>query len=273
MTRPWFTGRKRLMMVTGASGFLGRHLVPASGQGGWELLAPDSQAFDVRRADLVAEEIRAWKPTTVVHLAYRRDDRAIIVDGSRNVARACAAAGSRMIHLSTDLVFAGREWPYGEDDLPDATLDYGRWKAEAEAAVLHAHPDTLVMRTSLLYGTEYPSPAQRDVADVLAGRRAMRFFTDEYRCPAHAADVASAIVQLASMPHVSGVLHLAGPQVVSRANLACAVAAWLGLDPARVPTASLAESALHRPGHIALDTSRATALGLRLRTVEEALAH
>ncbi|HAP75485.1 MAG TPA: hypothetical protein DCR14_05320, partial [Acidimicrobiaceae bacterium] len=207
------------MMVTGASGFLGRHLLPASELGGWELLAPDSKALDVRRADLVADEIRSWKPTVVVHLAYRRDDRSIIVDGSRNVAVACAAAGSRMVHMSTDMVFAGREWPYTENDLPDATLDYGRWKAEAEAAVMRSHPSALVLRSSLLYGTEHQSPAQRDVADVLAGRRTMRFFTDEYRCPAHAADLAAAIVQLASRRDVSGVLHVAGPQVVSRANL------------------------------------------------------
>ncbi len=259
------------MMVTGASGFLGRHLLPASEQGGWELLAPGSAAFDVRSRGLVLEEIRAWKPTVVVHLAYRRDDRRVIVDGSRHVAEAATAAGARLVHLSTDVVFAGREWPYSEADLPDATMDYGRWKAEAEAAVVAACPTAVLVRTSLLYGTEHIAPGQREVADAVAGRRSMRFFTDEYRCPAHAADVAAAVVRLASMPEVRGPLHVAGPQVVSRADLACAFAGWMGLDPSRVPRGTLADAGLDRPGRIALDVSHAAALGLHCRPLETAL--
>ena len=111
------------MMVTGASGFLGRHLVEASEAGGWELLAPGSQAFDIRRNEHVQDEIRTWKPNAVVHLAYRPDDRRVIVDGSRHVAAAAAAVGARLVHMSTDMVFAGRAEPYTEADAPDATLD------------------------------------------------------------------------------------------------------------------------------------------------------
>lgn len=264
--------RKRIMLLTGASGFLGRHLVEASEQGAWELLAPSSQVLDVRSRARVADEVGEWKPNVVVHLAYRRDDRRVIVDGSRHVATAAAAAGARLIHLSTDLVFAGREAPYTEADRPDATVDYGRWKAEAEGEVLRAHPGALVIRTSLLYGTEHLGTPQRDVQEVMSGRSTMRFFTDELRCPAHAADVAAAIVVLADRPDVTGVLHVAGPQAVSRAEFARAIAAWLGFDPARVPTTSLAESGQSRPGRVLLDSSRAASLGLRCRSVADALA-
>ncbi|MCB0957519.1 MAG: sugar nucleotide-binding protein, partial [Ilumatobacter sp.] len=105
--------------------------------------------------------------------------------------------GARLVHMSTDMVFAGRAADYTEADPPDAVLDYGRWKAEAEAAVADACPEAVLVRASLLYGTGRSSRAQEDVADVLAGRKAMRFFTDEYRCPTHAADVAAALVQVA----------------------------------------------------------------------------
>ena len=57
------------------------------------------------------------------------------------------------MHLSTDLVFAGRAMPYRESDAPNAVLEYGQWKAEAEQRVIAAHPDALMVRTSLLYGT------------------------------------------------------------------------------------------------------------------------
>ena len=150
----WTRQNKRLMLVTGASGFLGRHLMAASEAGRWETLAPSSGSMDIRSRARVLDEITTWRPQVVVHLAYRRDDRQIIVDGTRNVAEAAAAAGARLIHLSTDVVFAGRERPYTEADATDARIDYGRWKAEAEVVLWQAHPGALAIRTSLLYGTE-----------------------------------------------------------------------------------------------------------------------
>ena len=260
------------MMITGATGFLGRHLVIASESGQWELLAESSASLDITRRDAVIDRIRTWRPNVVVHLAYRKDDHRVIVDGTRNVAEGAAAAGARMIHLSTDVVFAGRPAPYTEHDRPDATLDYGRWKAEAEQAVASVVPSALAVRTSLLYGMEQLSVGQRDVADVLAGRQRMQFFSDEYRCPAHAADVADAIVVLADRPDLTGVLHVAGPQAVSRAELARAFAAQLGYDPGRVPVTTLAEAGLDRPGRVVLDSTAAATLGIRCRSLDEALS-
>jgi dTDP-4-dehydrorhamnose reductase len=83
--------------------------------------------------------------------------------------------------------------------------------------------------------------------------------------------VAAAVVALADRRDVSGPLHVAGPEVVSRADLARAFAAWMGRDPGLVATSSLVESGLDRPGTVALDSSRAAALGIRCRSLGEAL--
>jgi dTDP-4-dehydrorhamnose reductase len=259
------------MLVTGMSGFLGQHLIEASEIGEWELLSPSRTALDVRDRRRVLDEIMTWKPNVVVHLAHRRDDRETIVDGTRFVADAAAAAGSRLIHMSTDLVFAGQDRPYHERDQPNARLQYGQWKAAAEQMVTRAGGNSLVMRTSLLYGTDLKAPIQRDVAAVVAGRSSMRFFTDEFRCPAHADDVATAIVTLADRVDVTGVLHVAGPEAVSRAALAGAFAARIGADPAQLPTATIRESGVDRPGRVVLDSSAAARLGIRCRPIAEAL--
>jgi len=267
----WRPRRKRLMLVTGMSGFLGRHLIEASELGDWELLSPSKAALDVRDRPRVFDEITTWKPNVVVHLAHRHDDRETIVDGTRYVAAAAAAAGSRLIHLSTDLVFAGQERPYNERDQPDASLPYGQWKLAAEQAVARAGGNSLVIRTSLLYGTDYLATIQRDVAAVVAGRSTMRFFTDEFRCPAHADDVAAAIVTLADRVDVTGILHVAGPQALSRATLAGVFAARIGADPNKLPTSTVSESGLSRPTRVVLDSSNAARLGIRCRSVAEAL--
>jgi dTDP-4-dehydrorhamnose reductase len=265
-----FRRNKGTLMITGASGFLGRHLMALREQG-WQVLAPPHESLDVCNLERVRHEMSAWEPDVVVHLAYRRDDRRVIVEGSRNVAVAAAATGARLIHLSTDVVFAGRDTPYTELDVPDATMEYGKWKAEAELEVHRTHPDAVMVRTSLLYGTHHLSPGQRSVAEALTGENATTYFTDEYRCPVHATDVADAVLRLAELPEVDGPLHIAGPEALSRAELAGAFARHLGLDETRLLTSTLAESGQQRPARVVLDSSKAEALGITCRSVEEAL--
>ncbi len=259
------------MLVTGGSGLLGRHLQRSPAIEQWELVAPGSHSLDVRQHDRVLDMITDWRPNVVVHLAYRKGDRRSIVDGSRHVAEAASRAGARLIHVSTDVVFAGRQAPYVESDLPFPITEYGRMKADAEVAVAAACPTALIVRPSLMFATDFLAPLQLDVQRALDGRSTMSFFIDEYRCPAHAADVAAAIGRLASMPTVTGPLHIAGPEVVSRADLARAVAVTLGANPALLRTARVADVAMDRPARIVLDCSRAAALGIHCRPLAEAM--
>lgn len=260
------------MLVTGGTGFLGRHLTGTDAARDWEIVAPGSHFMDVTNRAQVLEEVREWKPNVVVHLAYRKDDRRSIVQASESVARAALVAKAHLIHLSTDLVFAGRAMPYRESDSPTAIIDYGRWKAEAEEAVAAAHPSALILRTSLLYGTTMQSPIQLDVERALKGRSTMRFHTDEVRCPLHALDLAKAISELAERRDITGLLHLAGPESLSRADLARAFARWMGYDPNAILTSTIAESATARPARVVLDSSLAATMGFRARPIAQALA-
>ena len=81
-------------------------------------------------ADAVLEVFGRLRPDAVIHTAYRQEGetaREIVVDGSANVARAAAAVGARLVHLSTDVVFDGRKGaPYvGVEDAPAPCTAYG----------------------------------------------------------------------------------------------------------------------------------------------------
>src|SRR5207248_6235687 len=95
-------------------------------------------------------------PEAIIHTAYVQDGPdawAVNVDGADHVARAAAAAGVRLIHLSTDVVFDGASrTAYTEADAPAPCTAYGRSKAAAEKRVRDANPAALIVRTSLIYG-------------------------------------------------------------------------------------------------------------------------
>lgn len=263
--------RRKLMLVTGGSGFLGRHITGTDASKGWQIYAPGSRLLDVRDPAQVNDEVRGWRPDVVVHLAYRKEERVAVVDSAVNMARAAAKARARFIHVSTDQVFRGGAHAYSEEDLVSPVGEYGTWKAQAEEAILSMHDDALIVRTSLLYGTSIIAPIQHDVAAVLRGQLKMRFFTDEIRCPAHAGDVARGICSLAGRGSIDGIIHIAGPQPVSRAELARRFARWMGFDPREVPTGTATASPVPRAGRLVLDSGKAAALGIRCRSLDEVL--
>jgi len=240
--------------VTGASGYLGSELVR---------LRPDAstERVEVRDERAMRELFERVRPEVVIHTAYRQDGPDaydINVAGSRNVAAAAAAIGARLLHLSTDVVFDGRKGePYVEEDALSPASDYGRAKADAEAAVAAAHADALIVRTSLLYGGAEPSRHELAAHDPAA-----TFFTNEVRCPIHVGDLAEAVLELAAL-EIAGPLHVAGAAGVTRAELAALVA--------RRPVRT-AEAPPTRPLDCRLDSSRAQAMiRTRLRGVREVL--
>jgi len=271
----------RRLLVTGASGYLGHALMAAAPRGGWEVqgtrfTAPSGgRLLDVRDRGAVEALVHEVRPDAVVHTAYLQSGpemRAVNVDGAANVARAAQHMGSRLIHLSTDVVFDGRLGrPYREDDPPAPLTAYGRSKLDGEGAVADAHPRSLVVRTSLIYGGSAPGRQERMVSDAIAGASATAFFEDEIRCPIAAADLAAALIELAGCSD-QGLLHLAGPDVLSRLQFARLLAMAAGGDPASLRSARGAEVSPARPLNCSLDSARAYArLATPIRGVREAL--
>ena len=214
----------RRMLVTGGTGYLGGAVVACADTAGWDVVAVGSADADVRDRRAIEELVASTSPDAVVHTAYVRHGptaREVIVDGSAHVANAARAAGARLVHVSTDVVFDGRAGrPYREDDLPTPVTDYGRAKATAEHLVRTIAPRALVVRTSLLYGGPGGPMSLHEAA---VHDPEATFYVDEIRCPVQVDDLAGALVELAASD-LGGVLHVAGPEAVSRHQFAELVA-------------------------------------------------
>lgn len=257
--------RTQRLFVTGGTGFLGRHIVNGPATDAWEIIAPGSGSLDLRNREPVIDMIGDWKPTAIIHTAYRQGDRRSIVDASRHVAEAAAISGARLVHVSTGALFSGRTEPYTEHDPPTPVHDYGRDKADAELAVAATGADNVIVRTSLIYGTKEPSGHELAVEAAVSGRSPMSFFVDEIRSPVLVDDLAATLVDLAATDDVTGVLHLGGPDALSRADLAVLAARRHGWDESRLRFSTIAESGLERPARVVLDSSRARSLGFAVR--------
>jgi dTDP-4-dehydrorhamnose reductase len=261
------------LLVTGGTGYLGFELLRRTA--GRRLAATHLASeprpapgvewlrLDIRDAAAVRQALDRLRPAAVIHTAYRQEGEgahATNVDGADAVARAAAAVGARLVHISTDVLFEGtKTGPYTEDDPPRPITDYGRSKADAERAVLRAHPHALVVRTSLMYGGREPSRHERLAREAATGDAGMTFFDDELRSPVVVGELAAALLELVDRDE-SGILHVAGPETVSRYEFAVLLARAHGVAGERIRRGSLAASGLTRPANCALDSSRARAL-------------
>jgi dTDP-4-dehydrorhamnose reductase len=246
------------VLVTGGSGYLGAELLRQAPEavGTYRTNAfPGGVRLDVHDADAVARAVDGHD--VVIHTAYVQEDSSVIEQGAAHVADACAAAGARLLNLSTDVVFDGALGrPYREGDEPSPITEYGAAKLAAERTVAERCPDALTVRTSLIYGGPPLRPSRQEQQAMNAQ---MPFFTDEIRSPVQVGDLAAALLALAA-GDMTGVVHLAGADAVSRYEFAQLVVAARGGDPATVQWASFRELGLDRPADCRLESIRAKPL-------------
>jgi dTDP-4-dehydrorhamnose reductase len=269
------------LLITGASGYLGRQVAVRARAAGWSVVGTylarptDTAAvrLDIRDAGAVRALLERVRPDAVIHAAAGRDrdDWRATADGAAHIAVAAAATGVRLVHVSSDAVFAGGEVEYDEAALPNPVNRYGAAKAAAETAVRSITPDAAVVRTSLVLGDGYGGHEVLTHA-LASGRAGGVLFTDEIRKPVHVADLADALVELAANGY-PGVINVAGADALSRYDLGLLVAARDGLDPGRLTAARLADAGARRPTDVRLRLDRARAvLRTRLRGAREFLA-
>jgi dTDP-4-dehydrorhamnose reductase len=264
------------ILVTGATGHLGSRVAARAADAGWSVVGTYLRAanevadeqLDVRDIAAVRGLVRRVRPDVVIHTAAGRGDWRVIADGAAHVAVAAAAQGSRLVHISSDAVFSGREVEYDESAPPDPLYRYGAAKAAAETAIAAIDPAAAVVRTSVILGD---GRGQHEVLtrDLIAGRVQGALFTDMIRKPVHVDDLAEALLELAVNDY-RGILNVAGPDAISRYDLGVLVARREGLDPSLIPVATLADSGTRLAADVRLITERAVSLlRTRLRGVHE----
>ncbi len=189
---------------------------------------------------------------------------------------------ARFLHLSSEQVFDGTQSrPYRADDASSPINLYARQKLESEKAVHEAAGEFAVtVRAPLLMGNSVAgrrSTHERLFADWMAGK-VPKLFTDEFRQPTTAENLAEAMVEVCERRDLRGVYHWAGAELLSRHALGLRIRDHFKLSETQAPLAAVTHAdvpgaAEKRQPRLALDVSvLAAKLKTRPATIAEQLA-
>lgn len=271
------------VLLLGAGGQVGREIAALAPGRVAALAAFDRAGLDITDPDALGAALAAHRPDVVINAAaYTAVDRAESEPEAANlvnaeapglIARACAAHGARLIHLSTDYVFDGsKAGAYVEDD-PVAPLGvYGASKEAGERAVRERLEAHLIVRTSWVYGI-YGANFLKTMLRLAQTRDRLTVVADQHGCPTATRDIAEGLLAGAAALHegrlAPGTYHLAGTGVTTWHGFASVILAHAATHTGRHPEVAPIVTAdyptpARRPANSQLSSDKlAGALGFR----------
>lgn len=263
------------VLVTGAAGQLGQAL-QRSAPAGVDLVALDRAGLDLADPLAIDRVVAHQQPALIINAAaYTAVDKAesepvlayrLNSEAPAALAAAATRHGARLLHVSTDFVFDGRNPDPYRPDHPTAPLGvYGASKQAGEAAVLAADPGALIVRTAWVYAA-HGNNFVKTMLRLMTERPEVRVVADQVGTPTHALSLAHALWALAAS-QASGPWHFTDAGVASWYDFAVAIqeeALALGLLRQAVPVQPITTADFptpaRRPAYSVLDKTATTAL-------------
>ena len=227
---------------------------------------------DITDADVMAQIMQTIRPQAVIHAAALSQPNAcqlhpelsfaVNVAVSLAIANLCAEAEVPCVFTSTDQVFAGDAAPYRETDRLNPINRYGEHKAAAEVGMSQRLAQLSICRLPLMYGAvPHTKSFIQPLIQALQSGDALPLFIDETRTPASSDDVAAGL--LLALEHLPPVVHLGGPEALTRFRMGQILVEILGCDEQYLEPCRQAEvkMAAPRPANVSLDSSFARSLG------------
>jgi dTDP-4-dehydrorhamnose reductase len=273
--------RKRLL-ITGATGHLGGYLMRESDSAEFDVIdwggprtkaavSAKAKSVDLTDPVAVAAAFKDARPDVVIHAAAMANAEGCAKDSLRAVeVNACGTAtlarlsredGVRLVYVSTDLVFDGERGRYIETDHAAPTSVYGQSKVTGEWAILGTDRNAVV-RVSWMFGPPLNGGKNffdQQVEAIRGHGPPKDLFCDEWRTPLSLLTAARALIEIA-MSDVGGILHVGGPDRMSRWEVGVRLAAHLKCGTTGIRSVSRPIRGEPRPRDVSLDSGRWRAL-------------
>ena len=219
--------------------------------------------------------------TNVDYCESHRDEALLVnAQAPRLLAEICAEKSAKLVHISTDYVFDGKQdTPYIEEDSPAPLSIYAESKLGGEQEVLAVSPKNLVVRLSWVFGPDKPSFIDQIIQR--AGESdSVTAVADKFSSPSYTTDVANWL-RLALDSEAQGILHLCNSGACSWqewAQFAIDVCHGVGMavkadHVEKLSLTDMKNFVARRPVYTVLSTAKFTALtGVQPRHWREAIA-
>ncbi len=287
---------KLRILITGGSSFLGGFLVkeaeklfdvtatfyqnlPKYDSCHWRLL-------DLSNIDQIEKCLTGVQPKIILHnAAITNVDKSeknktytlkINTHASKIIAQIANDMDTRVIYISTDLVFDGTEAPYGEDSTPAPLSHYGWSKWQGELAIKENCSDYCVIRPSIIFGPPAISGTSFSERMIHSWHKSKgtKLFSDQFRTPIYAGNLAAGIIEAAKFKF-TGILHIGGSESIDRYRFGLLLAQHLGANTNNIEKSTMQDVQLtgKRPADVSLDITLAKKiLNTRLYNCREGIS-
>ena len=287
----------RKFLLTGGSGLLGQYLnIEAAKENDILTLYNNnvgncdefnSTKADITNFNLMKEIFSTFKPSVVIHTAAvtnpilltgqnPKDVYNINVNATKNIAELCKQFDTKLIYISTDLVYAGYRGSMLKEDAKLIPVSlYAETKLMGEMKVKETLENYVILRTALLYGFGLNNSRCHfhKMNEELKNGKPVKLFVDQFRTPISLQDAAEIITEIAQMKMINETINLGGVERVSRYELGeilCSVASY---DKSLLQKISLDDiPELPKVEDVSLNTDKLQSLGLKQKNIEASIS-
>jgi dTDP-4-dehydrorhamnose reductase len=243
------------LLIIGASGVLGGRLFNDTIKKKWNSMGtycshkrPGLSCLDVSDKNSLEKVFDFFRPEytvmaggiTNVDLCALKPKLAeeVNIKGTLNLVKKIKEYSSKLVYVSTDYIFDGKNGPYKENDKPNPINIYGRTKLEAENIVRAELKDYLIVRTCQLYGVAERSSAPdsnfaiKIIRNMRAGKKVYAA-DDLYSTPTYSGSLSDIVIKLIEKK-AKGIYHGAGTEFISRYDYVRKIADIFKLDKALI---------------------------------------
>ncbi|WP_027108680.1 dTDP-4-dehydrorhamnose reductase [Lacticigenium naphthae] len=270
------------IMITGANGQLGQELQQLLDEMELEYFGCDSDEMDITDSSKVSAVFNEVQPTIVFHCAaYTAVDNAeddgkelnykVNVLGTENIAKACKKRQAKMVYISTDYVFNGKnENEYLTSDTPDPINEYGKAKLKGEEMVQKHLSMYYIVRTSWVFG-QYGKNFVYTMLKLSETKSELAVINNQYGRPTWTRTLAEFMIYLIEKEVPYGIYHLSNDGECSWYEFSKEILKdkEITIDPV---TSEEYPQKAQRPQHSILSLEKTKKTGFEIPTWQQALA-
>ncbi|MCS7053354.1 MAG: SDR family oxidoreductase [Ignavibacterium sp.] len=282
------------ILITGGSGLLGQYLnITLSSK--YEILTLynsnegncknfNSLKIDLRNEEIVNDIFHKYKPNIVVHSAALtltllnnkfslRDYYEVNVKVTENIAKTSSKLRSRLIYISTDLVYDGNRGSYlTETSKLNPISPYAESKLIGENKVTTNCDDYIILRIALLigFGLNHSFCHFQSMYKNLTENKPVKLFTDQFRTPISLIEASRIIAEIIDLNIPRGIYNLGGNERLSRYDLGLILAEKINADKNLLIKTKLEDnSEVPNVKDVSMNNSKIKDYGIKIKSIDE----